>query len=168
VYTVRVDNSYAVHLAGAKLPQPTLQVNDALVVPSDQDATWLSDQTGSTLKHLGAGPLLLNFSQENDGLELAFSSIIQAREIRIIGAKHITLRQNAAIDASARNLVSQLAAFKRQFHWAELLLLSSPLAVVAAAGAAATTGTAATAASSPVSVCHSSYRDIIITPMAVP
>lgn len=121
VYTVRVDNSYAVHLAGAKLPQPTplpvfpapiaLQVNDALVVPSDQDATWplaglalLSDQTGSTLKHLGAGPLLLNFSQENDGLELAFSSIIQAREIRIIGAKHITLRQNAAIDASVASL----------------------------------------------------------------
>ncbi|CAE7592232.1 unnamed protein product [Symbiodinium microadriaticum] len=134
VYTVRVDNSYAVHLAGAKLPQPTplpvfpapiaLQVNDALVVPSDQDATWplaglalLSDQTGSTLKHLGAGqrpqsplfrtgPLLLL----PEGLELAFSSIIQAREIRIIGAKHITLRQNAAIDASARNLVASLEA----------------------------------------------------------
>ena len=70
--TLRVDNSFAVSLAGAKLPQPTplpafgfavaLQVNDALVVPADQEATWLlsgltllSDQTGSTLKHLGAG-----------------------------------------------------------------------------------------------------------------
>ncbi|CAE7394509.1 unnamed protein product [Symbiodinium natans] len=117
VYTVRVDNSYAVHLAGAKLPQPTplpsfpspitLQVNDALVVPSDQDAAWpltglalLSDQTGSTLRHLSTGPLLLNFSRDNDGLELAFSSIIQARELRVLGPKHITLRQNAAIDAS--------------------------------------------------------------------
>eukprot|EP00913_Durusdinium_trenchii_P009370 g8806.t1 len=121
VATLRVDNSYAVNLAGAKLPQPTslpaftsplsLQVNDALVVPADQDATWLlsglamlSDQTGSTLKHLGPGPLVLNFSKTNDGLELAFSSILQARELQILGARHITLRQNAAIDANVANL----------------------------------------------------------------
>eukprot|EP00435_Cladocopium_sp_Y103_P043863 s3328_g12.t1 len=126
--TLRVDNSFAVSLAGAKLPQPTplpqfnfpvaylgcrLQVNDALVVPSDQDATWLllgltmlSDQTGSTLKHFGAGPLLLNFTKDNDGLELAFSSILQARELQILNARHITLRQNAAIDANVASLVA--------------------------------------------------------------
>lgn len=121
--TLRVDNSFAVSLAGAKLPQPTplphfnfpvaLQVNDALVVPSDQDASWLlsgltmlSDQTGSTLKHFGAGPLLLNFTKDNDGLELAFSSILQARELQILHARHITLRQNAAIDANVASLVA--------------------------------------------------------------
>eukprot|EP00434_Breviolum_minutum_P005234 symbB.v1.2.004614.t1/scaffold255.1/size249928/4 len=121
--SLRVDNSFAVSLAGAKLPQPTplpsfsfpvaLQVNDALVVPSEQDANWtlssltmLSDQTGSTLKHLGAGPLLLNFTKNNDGLELAFSSILQARELQIFGARHITIRQNAAIDANVANLMA--------------------------------------------------------------
>ncbi|CAJ1403736.1 unnamed protein product [Effrenium voratum] len=121
--TLRVDNSFAVSLAGAKLPQPTplafhgpvaLQVNDAVVVPSEEDANWLlsslsmlSDQTGSTLKHLGAGPLLLNFSKTNDGLELAFSSFLQARDLQILNARHITLRQNAAIDASTAKLVAE-------------------------------------------------------------
>lgn len=119
--TVNVDNSHAVSLAGTKLSLPTplsafdtpvtLRLHDAVVVPTEEEPKWtlsgldlLSDQTGSTLRHLHTKPFTLNFTQPNEGVELAFSSTLQAHELRVVGARHIVLRQNAAIDANIASL----------------------------------------------------------------
>ena len=115
VTTVFVDNAYAVNVAGTKLSQPTplagfdmpvkLQLKDAVVVPMDEEPTWtltglglLSDQIGSALRHLHMKPFTLNFTKTNTGVELAFSSVLVAHDLRVVGAQNILLRQNAAID----------------------------------------------------------------------
>lgn len=117
--TLHVDNSHAVSLAGAALLQPTLlvgmdaafevslQLRDAIVVPAEDSPKWtlsglslLSDQIGSTLRHMASEPLELVFSPENQGLELDFSCTLQAEKLTVVGAKQVTLRRDAAIDAA--------------------------------------------------------------------
>lgn len=120
---VHVDNTYAVTLAGTKLELPTplgrfdipvvLTLHDAVVVPDNEEPSWtlsglqlLSDQSGSTLRHLHAKPFILNFTQPNQGVELAFSSTLQAAELEIVGAQSIVLRQNAAVDATVARMMA--------------------------------------------------------------
>ncbi|CAK0862452.1 unnamed protein product [Prorocentrum cordatum] len=120
--TVFVDNSHAVDLAGSKLSQPTplaavfgapvaLQLHDAVVVPAEERPEWdltslrlISDTIGSALRHLAPSPLVLRFPPQNDGIELALSSTLQASELQIAGAREVILRRSAAIDAAVASI----------------------------------------------------------------